>query len=365
MSAADNVLVTGVTGLIGGEVYRRLLAGGHCGRAWALIRSRDGKGPQERLAERFRRSGEEPPATARAIEGDVLLPGWGLSPSDASEVLGSVAVIFHNAADTSFATHHDTARTNIEGVRHLIDLARSCARPPLIVYMSTASNVGDVSGTSVAEDEGCKPGARHHNEYTYSKAVAEAMLRESELPVLTVRPTIVLSEGLPDARFARQILWCVPVTRAFEALPLDPQARLDIVDVASVAEAVVRLAACPNRRWDCYHLSAGANRAATVAELGEVVNAFYRRKTPIQLVPPAQWGRSYLRAFVRSDLQKRVYRSLRHYLPFLNMDVVYDPTRLNADLGAAAPQVAAPADYLPRLLQLIGTKAALREAAIP
>jgi nucleoside-diphosphate-sugar epimerase len=365
LSAADNVLVTGVTGLIGGEVYRRLLTGGHTGRVWALVRSRDGKAPSERLAERFRRSGVEPPAEAHAIDGDVLLPGWGLNPADAEEVKRSVNVIFHNAADTSFAAHREIARTNIDGVRHLIELARSCARAPLIVYMSTASNVGDVRGTSVGEEEGCQPGNRHHNEYTYSKAVAEALLRDSGLPVLTLRPTIVLSEGLPDARFARQILWCVPVTRAFEALPLDPAARLDIVDVASVADAAVRLAACPNRRWDCYHISAGLNRAITVGDMGVVVNGFYSRKKPILLIPPAQWDRACMRAYVRTDLQKRIFQSLRHYMPFFNMDVVYDAGRLTADLGAEAPQVAAPTQYLPELLQLIGTKAALREAAVP
>lgn len=155
------------------------------------------------------------------------------------------------------------------------------------------------------------------------------------------------------------------LTRAFEALPLDQGVRLDIVDVASVAEAALRLAACPDRRWDCYHLSSGPDRAVTVGELGQVVNEFYRRKKPIRLMPPARWGRQYLREYVRTDVQKRVYRSLRHYLPFLNMDVVYDNGRMQADLGPLAPRVSNPAAYLPELLRLIGTRAALREAVMP
>jgi nucleoside-diphosphate-sugar epimerase len=97
-------------------------------------------------------------------------------------------------------------RTNIEGVRRLVEFARSCDRPPLIVYMSTASNVGDVKGRCVAEDEGCRPENRHHNEYTKSKAIAEELLRTSGLPALVLRPTIVLGAGLPDPQFARQIL---------------------------------------------------------------------------------------------------------------------------------------------------------------
>ena len=79
--------------------------------------------------------------------------------------------------------------------------------------MSTASNIGEVVGRSVTEDEGCRPENRHFHEYTQSKAVAEALLRESGLPVLTLMPSIVLSAGLPDPPFARQILWFVPATR--------------------------------------------------------------------------------------------------------------------------------------------------------
>ena len=180
-----------------------------------------------------------------------------------------------------------------------------------------------------------------------------------------MRPTIVLSEGLPDPTFARQILWCAPLTRTFEALPVDPAARLDLVDIGFVADATLRLLASGRRVHDCYHLSAGAGRCVTVGEVSACLDRLYARRTPLRLIPPAAWTLSAHREYVRSRFQKRVFRALKVYLPFLNMDVVFDDARLRAEVPAGELLPRKATDYLPGLLRLIRQKAALLEAAVP
>jgi nucleoside-diphosphate-sugar epimerase len=320
-----------------------------------------------RLAERLHRSGETRPwgPQVRAVAGDIVERDWGLDADDLREVAAQADVIIHSAADTSFAIHRNTADTNIQSVERLVSLARACRHLPLVVYVSTAANVGDVCGCCLTEDEGCRTDGRHHNEYTYSKAVGEQILRESGLPILILRPSIVLSAGLLDPTFARQILWCAPLTRVFRSLPVDPAARLDVVDVGFVADAAVQLLACGTRRYDAYYLSAGRSGSLTLAELYMLIAGTYGRRSPLRLVPPARWSRAEMRESLHSPLQRRVYKSLRTYLPFLNMDVVYDDARLRADLGPAYRPPLAPVHYLPDLLRLIGTKAALTEAALP
>jgi len=160
----------------------------------------------------------------------------------------------------------------------MIRLARACRRIPLIVYMRPAANVGSVTGTCLTEEEGCQPTNDHHNEYTHSKAIGESLVRDSGLPFLILRPTIVLSAGLNDAAFARQILWCVPVFRAFEALPLDGESHLDMIDVDFAAECSVRLLEAPLRRHDCYHISAGRARSVSLNRLNEIITAHYHRR---------------------------------------------------------------------------------------
>ena len=143
----SNVLFTGVTGLIGGEIFRRL-ANAHEGRLWTLIRPTAERTIGERLVQRLQRSGESGSCAENVspISGDIQKPDTDLSEDDREDILSDVDVIFHNAADTSFASHRDTAKTNIASVTHLIDLAKRCRRNPLIIYMSTAANAGSVNG---------------------------------------------------------------------------------------------------------------------------------------------------------------------------------------------------------------------------
>jgi nucleoside-diphosphate-sugar epimerase len=367
LTSSSNVLITGVTGLIGGEIFRRLATSVTGGNLWPVIRPTADRSPAERLTQRLARSGADCdlPLNIRAVPGDVLREGWGLESDDLAMIRESVDIIIHNAADTSFASERAPEATNIEGTRRLIDLARSCERTPLIVYMGTASNVGRVNGRCVAEEDGCRADNRHYNEYTRSKAIAETLLRESGLPVLTLRPTIVLSAGLPDGQFARQILWCVPITRLFESLPLNPDARIDIVDVGFVAESTLRLMADPDREHDCYHLSAGPGGSVALGTLVELVNRHYKRATPLRALRPSDWTPSMRREAVGSEIQRNIFRSLKYYLPFLNMDVVYDDTRLARQLGPDRPTPLPVESYLCDLLRLIRTQTALKEAALP
>jgi thioester reductase-like protein len=366
LNPASNVLITGATGFIGGEILQRLEEHTQ-GKIWSLVRPRNNREVAGRLVERYQRSGLSrlPSSHVRAVCGDVTHPNWDLSADDQAEITDQTDFIIHCAADTSFAPNHDTRQTNVTGVRNLIDLAHQCKRRPLIVYISTASNIGKTAHCCLTEEEGCQPENQHFNGYTQSKAEAESLLRASGLPVLNLRPTIVLSANLPDPGFAKQILWCVPLMYLFRCLPLDASARLDLVDVGFVAEATLALLEHRQRRFDCYHLSAGVNNCTTIAQLRETLHQHYKPNQALRLVPPADWCAADQRTMLRTAVHRRLFLSLRHYMPFLNMDVVYDDSRLRTDLGLAAPPVHAPGDYLPALLRLIRHQAALQEAALP
>ena len=363
LNPGSNVLITGATGLIGGEIVRRLAEGG-TGTVWTLVRPKLGEGPSERLRRRLARSGNGEPGRVRAVSGDVTLPGWGLKAEDARDVAERADWIIHVAADTAFGSRGDTARTNVESVRQLIGLARGCRRAPKVAYMGTATSVGDVKDRCVDEAEGGRSYARHHNEYTQSKAIAEELLAASGLPAVTLLPTIVLSAGLPDREFARQILWFAALGMMYDALPIKADARLDLVDVGFVADATLALLASGPLAHDRYHLSAGPNGAIRFADLTRLVEDAYGRDTPVRLVPPDQWGRQEQREYVRSAVQRRMYRSLGHYLPFINMDVVYDDSRLRQAVGPNPP-VRPVGDYIGDLFKLIQTEEAILEAAIP
>ncbi len=369
LQSSSNVLVTGVTGLIGGEIVRTLVRR-KLGRLRVLVRPGASAGPHARFVERMRRSGDSEVQTLAAgvevLPGDVREPLWGLRPGDRERIQNEVDVLVHCAADTSFLGRQSVRDTNVTGMRNLIDLAYGCRRSPLIVYLSTATNVGKIEPhCCLNEEAGCRPDNEHFNDYTRSKAVAESLLRDSGLPMLTLRPSIVLSAGLPDPEFAQQILWFVPLLRVFDCVPLGPDMRLDLVPVAYVVEAAVDLACKPKRRHDCYHLSAGDRFCTTPGRLNEIVTTFYRRRKPLGLMPLSEWTREVHRAHVRNPRQRKIFFALRYYLPFLNLDVVFDNRRLEGELGELSTRITPTTDYFADLLRLIKSKRAMMEAARP
>lgn len=367
LSRDSRVLLTGVTGLIGGEVLRALLDFG-VRKVWTLVRPEKQSTPAGRLVVRMRRSGaihNGAMSHVRSVAGDIRHIGLGLAPVDAERMRCEVDLVIHCAAETSFIRDAECRDTNIVGMRNLIGFVRHCERTPLVLYVSTAANSGVVTNACLHEDDGCNPEASHHNEYTRSKAVAERMLLESGLPALVVRPSIVLSAGVPDRLFARAILWFVPLLQRFDAVPVDPSSRLDIVPVDFAARSIVALLAVRNRRWNCYHLSAGREGATTCGSFSEYLDDFFDRRRPLRLVSPDHWTRSLHRRYVRTSRQRKLFATFRYYLPFLNMDIVYDNARLRNEIGDAGVRVPAVTEYASDLLRLITMEEAEAETQNP
>lgn len=359
LKSGSNVFVTGATGLIGGELVRTLIRQ-PVGKVWALVRPVHDEAPALRLAHRLKRSGADASAGGRmgvrAIAGDVSSERLGLSDAAYDEIQQEADVIIHSAAETSFIRAVACRRTNIAGAENLIALARTCQRKPLLVCLSTAYVSGVVANACISEEGGCRPENAHHNEYTRSKAVAEELVRSSGLPVLVVRPSVVLSAGVPDCAFARAILGFVPLLNGLDAVPINPTARVDTVPVQFVVDSIIRLLQVPHRRYDCYHISAGDTGAANHEQLSRVLDLFYRRTTPLRLFAPAQWTRELHRQHVSTPERRKIFASLRNYLPFLNMNVLYDNSRLRQELGDQFPPLPSFASYLPELLSLMSSE---------
>ena len=367
LSRDSCVLLTGATGLIGGEVLRALLDFG-VREIWTLVRPQEQSTPAARIVVRMRRSGADLNGAAdfvHAILGDMRRTGLGLSADCAERVRSAIDFVVYCGGETSFIRDAQCRDTNIVGMRNHIDFVRGCERSPLIVYVSTAANGGAVTHCCLGEDDGCKPDNDHHNEYTRSKAVAERMLLDSGLPALVVRPSVVLSAGLPDRSFARAILWFIPLLQQFDAVPVDPSSRLDIVPVAFVARSIVALMAARARRWECYHLSAGARGATTCEEFSRYLDDFFGRRHPLRLVPPDQWDGHLHRRHVRTRHQRKLFGTFRYYLPFINMDLVYDNVRLRDEIGDSAMAVPTVTEYAGDLLRLITMEEAVEGSKDP
>jgi dTDP-4-dehydrorhamnose reductase len=98
-----------------------------------------------------------------------------------------------------------------------------------------------------------------------SKRNSEEHVLESPVDAVVLRPSIVLSQGVDSARYARSILWVLPVMRRLGVLPLTGEEWIDAASVQFVAECVARMfdRSLVHR---VYHLSSGPEFSITLKE---------------------------------------------------------------------------------------------------
>src|SRR5438270_834034 len=185
------VLLAGATGFLGMELLARYLE--RTDRPiFTLFRAPDSGRARARLADLLRvlfgRS-EVHEGRVVALAGDVEREGLGLAPADRDLVTSGVSEIVHCAATVEFnASLRDSRRINVEGTRHVIALARLCARIGRLrrfAHVSTAYVSGDHRGF-FAEDD-LDVGQRFRNPYERSKFEAEQLVRAAaaDLPAVT------------------------------------------------------------------------------------------------------------------------------------------------------------------------------------
>jgi len=169
------VLVTGVTGFLGGCVATRLADAGHAVRG--LVR------------DEARWSGR--PAGAEATTGDVLDPA-----SLRRAVAGCDAVVHCAAMVKSWAKDKSVFdRVNVGGLRHVIEAASAASAR--LIYTSSFIALGPTDGAVFDEDTPHGPTAPH-NDYERTKLAADKVAREAAAEgraIVRIYPGVVYGPG--------------------------------------------------------------------------------------------------------------------------------------------------------------------------
>ena len=344
------ILLSGATGLIGGELMLILAARGTY--STAVVRAPDEAKANARLMDRLQKSALYKPEFAEfvsAVAGDIELPNFGLADS----VLRSADVILHSAASTSFKPDAGVYPINIKAATNFGGILKNLTPSQRGFFVGTAAVTMEPRGV-INEDMAF---AGYANDYIRSKRDAETLLRANGAPFVSLRPGIVLSRGIDDAKLARNMLWAIPVMAELGEVPLDPLARLDFAPVDFVASAFAEMLLKDSFVHDCYHVSTG-----------EASMTFQGLADELSLTMPGikklvMRGRDFVPvpSFAR---QRWMFAALQPYLPFLTANAVFSNARLRDEIGtlAIAP---APSSYLGDLLGTFSLSDAVRQMYTP
>lgn len=281
------VLLTGATGFLGMELLVRLLEQTDR-EVIALVRAADDDAAAVRLtgvlATVLPPGAQPAPGRVRAVAADLEDPTLGLTPAAADALVAEVETVVHCAASVSFVLPIEEARRiNVGGTAALLALAARAPRLQQVVHVSTAYVAGERTGRAFEHEGDVGQAAR--NTYEQSKLEAEALVADSELPIVVLRPSIVVGDRRtgwtpafnviywPLQGFARGLLTSVAA---------DPEGRVDIVPVDAVAEALLELGRRRGERG-CFHLVAG-DGAPTCSELTALASDSFGRRAP-EFVP--------------------------------------------------------------------------------
>jgi nucleoside-diphosphate-sugar epimerase len=333
-----NVFLTGATGFLGGAFLSHLLDGSFEGRIVCLVRAADRASAESRVIRSLARFASQPslrlPKNVEILAGDLLAHNWHHAPE-----LDGVTHVVHLAANTSFGNQRGVRKTNVEGALSVAKAMRG-RNIERYLHTGTATICGAFPPHIVHEDDYPSDDATHLVAYTRSKAEAEKLLAEryADLPIVVVRPSIVVGHTRLGCKPSGSIFWVLRAVEALRFIIWDPHNRIDVVPVDWAAQAFAHLLLAPKLKHSRYHVSAGTGSAVRWTQLaaeyahlsgGPARSRYevgeFKQLTPQRVMKASENGHS-----------RHLLHALELYYRFCSLDLVFDNHRVLEE-GVPAP----------------------------
>ena len=358
------VLFTGFPGFLGSQLLPRVLRRNPDQRALCLVQGKFADLARTRAAEL---EAADPGLVGRIelVEGDITRPGLGLD--DVGATMADVVELWHLAAVYDLSVPRDVGmRINVDGTRHVLDVAEQAPGLSRLQYVSTCYVSGRWAGAFKETD--LDVGQRFNNFYEETKFLAEVLVAERQaagLPTSIYRPSIVVGDSTTGATQKYDgpyflLQWLLRQKRnAIVPMMGDPTAvRLNVVPRDFVVDAIATLSGDARSKDRTYQLA--DPRPLTIDELVAAMGDATGKKLRRVPVPRkvATW------AIDRVPGVDGVLRIPSSAVEYFTHPTFYDTTNASADLegtGVSCPSIR---DYLPTLVAFMRANPDISSAAM-
>jgi long-chain acyl-CoA synthetase len=284
--------------------------------------------PEYRLLLLTRRPQELHFAGAHVAFADISQPGLQLAPEVGRLLRDRAELFVHAAADTRFNLPvAQSRRTNTEGTRNAIGVARECRRLRHFAHISTLYVAGRHEGRMF--EEPLHHTAGYVNTYEESKHEAEeVVLAEFANLQAGIYRLSSVTDLSGNNGHVRKILRLGAWARQFRFFPGNPRVPLDIISSDWAAHAISALLKEHAEPGCIRHVCAGEHGSVSVGSIMEKVLAAYELTTrqarpQVDLVSPAEFER-VRRLMPTPGTPSRAFESLMTFIPHLALMQPFD-----------------------------------------
>lgn len=345
--AEGAIFVTGATGLVGTEVVARLLTTTDR-QIYVLVRAANEAEANHRLCAIWYECGELAAAVGHRVKpvvGDITQATINI-PKDVTHVI-------HSAAETGVQkSREELWRINVEGTRHMVEMAQSLPQLQRFTFISTAYVAGTRSGLIMEEP----PQDSFFTHYEHSKAEAEQIVRHSGLPFIVCRPGMIVGNSETGRTSIFNTVYYVLkliLQGKMHMLPISSHRTVNVVPVDYVSRLVADLTLNVEAEGRTFHLIPPTESLPQVGELIELVRSWAHDQLHIDVPRPYYIPMPFLRNIgrrynARLDAKSHsMISNLTALMPYFFDDHVFD--RTNTDLFGGVYDLDW-RTYLPKLL---------------
>lgn len=279
----SKLLITGVTGFLGGAVLEHILNNDLNYDFLLQVRAHDTLAGLERVKENMRKfnlSEDKLQRITRSniVIGDLAEPDQFLSDPRLDEVTH----VINCAAVTSFSNNPLIHKVNVDGTLALAKRMEKNAGMTRFLHVGTAMSCVPEPDSLVLENADFSNDSEHLVEYTQSKSMIEFLIRTEcpDLPLLIARPSIVVGHTLYGCQPSNSIYWVFRMGLMLETFMCSLDDKIDVIPADYCAEALLMLLESDLPDGEVVHISAGEQGSVTFAEI-DIAMAAAQNKAPV------------------------------------------------------------------------------------